>query len=582
MLRTIAIRGYLIAAALAASALLADAASAEAVTPLRVQLPWLHQAQFAGYYFGEVNGYRSGTGEVELREGGPGIDPIELLVKGDVDVAVGWLADALRARTRGADIVNVAQIFRNPGMEIACLKRTGVRGPADLASRAVGVWNVGDEISVHLWLARAGVPEGAVRYVQQAANAADLIAGRVPCATVMLYNEYWSLVDAGFKPADLYVVRFGSAGIGMLEDGLYVRRERLEDPAFRQRVAGFLAAAAEGWKHTRDHPDEALALVLARSPSLDRAHQRRMLQNVLTLIPAEAPFGLLDLAAYRHTVDIYAHSAPDAAAIRAAAADGWTHQVWYDAGLGTGGGLTEATRYHLRVAMDSTWFYLLDLVGTASFGLAGFMRARQRRYDLWGALVLTLLPAVGGGTVRDLLIGGDRHPPFIFKDPNYMYVVFAVLVFGTVAARFVSTASTRSKGFEWFLAVFDTIGLAAFTLVGAKVALLSGLAWYWVPICAAITCAGGGMMLDVVTGHEPRTFLGEPYEDLAVVGGSSLYVALLVANRYEHSPWIVTVAIVLTFVGVYAARIAVIAYGVRSYRLGDAVRRVREARRRER
>jgi uncharacterized membrane protein YeiH len=247
----------------------------------------------------------------------------------------------------------------------------------------------------------------------------------------------------------------------------------------------------------------------------------------------------------------------------------WTQRIWYEAGLGGNGPFTVATRHYLVTALSSTWFYLLDLVGTAAFGLAGFMRARQRRYNLWGAFILTLLSAVGGGTLRDLLVGGDRHPAFIFRDPAYMSVVFGTVIFGTLLSRFLSPEITETRSFARCLAIFDTIGVAAFTMVGAKVALIAELTWYWIPICAALTCAGGGMLLDVVTGREPRTFQGEPHEGIAILGGLLLYACLLVANRYEHSPWIVTASIFLTLALVYAARIVVIVYGIRSFRLGE-------------
>jgi len=544
---------------------------ADAAAPLRVQLLWTHQTQFAGYYFAEAHiSPARETMKVELMEGGPGINPFDRLAKGEADVAIGWLAHALAARAKGADIVNVAQVFRRPGMALACSKAAGVRSASDLAGRPVGVWNVGDEHSVHLWLQRAGVPASSIKLVPQSANGQDLISGRVSCATVMLYNEYWSLLRAGIKPTDLTLVRFGDEALGMLEDGLYVRRTSLEDPVFRGKVAAFLKAAAAGWQQARESPDEAVALTLAKSGTLDAAHQRRMLETILNLIPADAPFGMLAPADYERTVHILAHDARDAASIRRASEHGWTHRIWYEAGLDGGEAFTVATRHYLATAMGSTWFYLLDLLGTAAFGLAGFMRARQRRYDLWGAFILTFLPAVGGGTLRDLLVGGDRHPPFIFHDPAYMGVVFGVVIFGTVISRFLPSELTESRGFERFLAVFDTVGVTAFTLVGAKVALLAGLAWYWIPICAALTCAGGGMLLDVVTGREPRTFQGEPYEEIAVLGGLLLYLCLKVANYYEHTPWIVMASIVLTLAAVYAARMAVIMFRIRSYRLGDA------------
>ena len=554
--------------------LLAHAADEQA--PLRVQLRWLHQAQFAGYYLAETRtSQRAAALHFDLVEGGPGIDPLDRLIKGDVDVAIGWLADALETRAKGADIVNVAQVFTRAGMGLACTRAAGVRGAADLPGRSVGVWNIGDEISVQSWLQRSQVTPGSVRFVQQAADGADLISGRVPCATIMLYNEYWSVLKSGFKPADLLVVRFSDEGLGMLEDGLYVRRASLDDPNFRRKLAAFLKASAEGWQQARENPDEALATTLAKSPALDAEGQRRMLGSVLKLIPVDAPFGLLAPGDYERTVDMLTHGAADANALRRAASGGWTHRIWYAAGLDAGERFTEATRHNLVAATGSTWFYLLDLLGTVSFGLAGFMRARQRRYDLWGAFVLTLLPAVGGGTLRDLIIGGDRSPPFIFHDPAYMIAVIGVVIVGAIASPFVSAEFTQSRRFERFLALFDTVGLAAFTVVGAKVALLAGLAWYWVPICAALTCAGGGVLLDVVTGREPRTFLGEPYEDIAVGGSLVLYLLLKLADHYEHSAWIVTASIIITFVAVYAARMMVITLGIRSYRLGDPRRRRR-------
>ncbi len=230
-------------------------AQAGPISPLRVQLRWLHQAQIAGYYVAEVRAsHEHAEHGIELIEGGPGIDPLDRLVKGEADVAIRWLADALSARARGTDIVNVAQIFRRPGMALACNKAAGVKGAADLAGRAVGVWN-----------------------------------------------------------------------------------------------------------------------------------------------------------------------------IRRAAGRGWAHRIWQEAGLDSGDSFTEATRRYLASAM----------------------------------------------------------------------------------------------------------------------------------------------------GREPRTFLGEPYEEIAVFGSLLLYACLQVANRYEHSPWIVTASIVLTFCAVYAARMAVILLGVRSYRLGDALRRRR-------
>jgi uncharacterized membrane protein YeiH len=179
-----------------------------------------------------------------------------------------------------------------------------------------------------------------------------------------------------------------------------------------------------------------------------------------------------------------------------------------------------------------------------------------------------MLPAVGGGTLRDLLVGGDRHPPFIFQDPTYIYIVLEIVAVGTLLSRLTSDRIIGSRAFDRSLTVFDTIGLATFAIIGAKVALVADLSWFWIPFCAALTCAGGGMLLDVVTGREPRTFQGEPYEEIAILGGFILMLGLEVADAFEHAAWMVTAAIVVALVSVFAIRLVVVRTGWRSYRLG--------------
>jgi NitT/TauT family transport system substrate-binding protein len=178
-----------------------------------------------------------------------------------------------------------------------------------------------------------------------------------------------------------------------------------------------------------------------------------------------------------------------------------------------------------------------------------------------------LLPAVGGGTLRDLLVGGSRSPPFIFKDPVYTYIVLGTVAFGTVISYFLTPKTVGSRNFERVLVVFDTIGLSAFTVIGASVAITADLSWFWIPFCAALTCAGGGMLLDVITGREPRTFQGEPYEEIAVFGGLLLFLGLCIDNRFEHAPQAVIVTIIATLTTVFTLRIVVVAFRLRSYRL---------------
>jgi NitT/TauT family transport system substrate-binding protein len=539
---------------------------------VRVQMMWTHQAQFAGFYAAVVNGfYERERLAVDLVEGGPGIDTLKQLTDGRVDVAMGWLPAAIEARQSGHDVVNIAQIFQRSGTAIICRRDMGVRTAHDVAGKTFGVWNVGDERNIAFWLKAVGVAPDSIKLMPQRPNGQDLIEGRAACITAMQYNEYWTLLRSGLKPADLFMVRLGDEGFGFLEDGLYVMGGTLTDAKKRDVLVRFLRATFRGWRHVLGNTDEALAITMSFAPRLDPFNQRRMLDSVVGLIGDTKQLGLLDLASVQRSLDILGGDGSRSVLARAFTG-GWTHQVWRDAGPGADAfmNVSVATRHYLNEAVNARWFYSLDLIGTVAFGLAGFMRAQQRRYDLWGALILTMLPAVAGGTLRDLMIGGDRHPPFIFKDPMYMYIVLEIVVIGTLAARFTPDRFIGSRDFDRVLTFFDTAGLATFTVIGAKVALLAGLNWVWIPFCAALTCAGGGMLLDIVTGREPRTFQGEPYEEIAIAGGLFLLLALNLADWYEHAAWAVTASMLATMALVFTLRMLVVTRGWRSYRLGHA------------
>jgi NitT/TauT family transport system substrate-binding protein len=235
---------------------------------------------------------------------------------------------------------------------------------------------------------------------------------------------------------------------------------------------------------------------------------------------------------------------------------------------GDGGPLGPAGLDHLQRLAQSRRYLHLDVIGTAAFALAGFLRAVERRYDLWGAFVLTLLPAVGGGVIRDLLIGGNRIPLGLLRDPLPLVVVLVVLLLGTVLSRLISPRCLASPIWSQLHMVCDSIGLASFAVIGTRVALLAQLSWWWLPLSAALTCAGGGVLMDVVSGREPRSFQGEPYEELAVLGSLVLILLWSLASRFEPLTWPVTAAMACSWWLVLVTRLLVVRLGWRSWRLG--------------
>jgi uncharacterized membrane protein YeiH len=217
---------------------------------------------------------------------------------------------------------------------------------------------------------------------------------------------------------------------------------------------------------------------------------------------------------------------------------------------------------------ESRRYLHLDVMGTMAFAIAGFLRAVERRYDLWGAFVLTLLPAVGGGVIRDLLIGGERLPLGLLQDPLPLVLVLAVLLLGTTLSRLISPRQLAAPIWSRLLTVFDSIGLASFAVIGTRVASLAQLSWWWLPVAAALTCSGGGVLMDVVSGREPRSFQGEPYEELAILGSLVLILLWSFAGRLEPLTWPVTAAMACSWWLVFLSRLLVVRLGWRSWRLG--------------
>ncbi len=221
----------------------------------------------------------------------------------------------------------------------------------------------------------------------------------------------------------------------------------------------------------------------------------------------------------------------------------------------------------VREAVGATWFYGLDLIGTAAFGAAGFIRAVEEDYDLGGMALLTALPAVGGGTLRDLLVGGERTPPFIFVDPVYLYIVFAIVIIGAPIARRWPEVGRTNSVFSELMFFCDTIGLAAFTVIGATVAIVTGQHWFWVPICAAMTCAGGGILLDICTGRPPRVLREDNYEEIAAAGGllflGLLHLSSWAAGHFEalQLSQLTVASVVVCLVTVFAMRVGMTRLG---------------------
>ena len=284
--------------------LMAGMASAEELT---LQLKWVTQAQFAGYYVALENGFYKEEGlDVTIKPGGPDIAPTQVLAGGGADVVIDWMPSALAAREKGLPLVNIAQPFKRSGMMLTCRADTGIKTPEDFRGKTLGVWFFGNEYPFLSWMSQLGIPtdgsENGVTVLKQGFNVDPLLQGQADCISTMTYNEYWQVIDAGFTPDQLVTFKYEDQGVATLEDGLYVLEDRLADPEFKDELVRFVRASMKGWRWAEENQEEAAEIVLEydETGAQTLKHQTRMMGEIAKLTAGSS--GALDPADYERTV----------------------------------------------------------------------------------------------------------------------------------------------------------------------------------------------------------------------------------------------------------------------------------------
>jgi len=322
--------GLALASALA-SVLAMAAGAAQAADKVTLQLKWVTQAQFAGYYVAKDKGFYEEEGlDVEIKPGGPDIAPAQVLAGGGADVILDWMPSALATREKGLPLVNIAQPFKSSGMMLTCLKESGVTGPEDFPGRTLGVWFFGNEYPFLSWMSKLGIPTdgsaGGVTVLKQGFNVDPLLQKQADCISTMTYNEYWQVIDAGITPEELVTFKYEDQGVATLEDGIYVLEDALKDEAFKDKMIRFVRASMKGWKWAEENPDDAAEIVLENDATgaQTEKHQKRMMGEVAKLTAGSD--GSLDPADYERTVATLLGGGSDPV-ITKAPEGAWTHEI---------------------------------------------------------------------------------------------------------------------------------------------------------------------------------------------------------------------------------------------------------------
>jgi len=308
------VAGALVAAVVAAMA--STASAKPSLTNISIQLQWVPQAQFAGYYAALDLGYYKAAGlNVKLLNGGPQIVPGQVVASGRAQFGVNWLTALLAARDTGTNLVDIAQVFSRSGMTELTWKSSGINSIAKMKDKKVANWLGGDQYELFAALTKNGMDPAhnkGVTIVQQPFDMGLFINHQVDAASAMTYNELAQVLETKnpktgklFQLSDLNVLKMQNVGTGMLEDNLFSTQSYLASKAHQQIAEKVIGATLAGWIYCRDHAAQCVTFTLKAGPTLPRGHQVWMMNQINQLIwPSKDGIGIMDKASYAQTAKL--------------------------------------------------------------------------------------------------------------------------------------------------------------------------------------------------------------------------------------------------------------------------------------
>jgi NitT/TauT family transport system substrate-binding protein len=301
---------------LVVAGLAAAGSSERQATKVTVQLKWVTQAQFAGYYAAKAKGFYDKLGlDVNIKVGGPDIIPEQVVLGKQAEFGVDWLPSLLATRDKGGKIVNIAQVFTRSGVTEVVFRDSGITNFCQLKGKKVGVWLGGNEFEQYAALQKCGINPSSrsdVTIVKQNFDMVAFLQRQIDAASAMTYNELAQVLETKnpktgklYTLKDLRVFKMQNLGTGMLEDGLFVREDWIKDKANQATAVKFIQGTLQGWTYCRTHFRECVNIVLKNGPTLGRGHQTWQMNEINALIwPAPKGIGIMDAKSYAQTARI--------------------------------------------------------------------------------------------------------------------------------------------------------------------------------------------------------------------------------------------------------------------------------------
>jgi ABC-type nitrate/sulfonate/bicarbonate transport systems, periplasmic components len=286
-----------VAAALAAGLGMSRAQAAPKLTHVTLQLKWVTQSQFAGYYAAVEKGYYKNAGlDVTLKVGGPDITPEQVVLAGQAEFGLDWLPNLFATREKGGKIVSIAQVFARSGMTELTWKDSGINTIPKMKGKKVGVWCCGNQPELFAALTKNGInpaKKSQVTIVNQPFDMNLFLQKKIDAAAAMTYNELAQVLETKnpatgklYQLSDLNVFKMASpsVGTGMLEDNIFTTEKYLNDPTHKATMVAFLKASFQGWIYCRDHVSDCTNIVLKNGTALGHGHQLWQMNEINKLV----------------------------------------------------------------------------------------------------------------------------------------------------------------------------------------------------------------------------------------------------------------------------------------------------------
>jgi NitT/TauT family transport system substrate-binding protein len=316
----VGLAGLVLAVGAAARMSVSGGSDKAAATKVTLQLKWVTQAQFAGYYAAKAKGYYTQQGlDVNIKVGGPTITPEQVVLGKQADFGLDWVPSLLAFRDTGKKLVDIAQVFGKSGMTELTWKDSGITSIAKMRGKKVGVWCCGNENELYAALVKNGIDpknKNDVTIVNQPFDMNLFLNHQVDAAAAMTYNELAQVLEQTnpktgklYTLKDLNVIKMEDAskgaGTSMLEDNVFVRDDWIKSKKNQSTAKKFLIASFKGWIYCRDHWRDCVNIVLKNGPALPRGHQTWQMNEINALVwPSKLGIGVMDPKAFNRTAKI--------------------------------------------------------------------------------------------------------------------------------------------------------------------------------------------------------------------------------------------------------------------------------------